>query len=702
MASVIARSGAAVGLPGVSPAFLAAALTAPIVLGIARALPAEGGGLALRLVAAAALVLLVPGWLLVCALGRSTRPGLTLAASFASSLALCFLAFALTFTAGASLPLTIATLAIAMAGSLLAAARATPVRLEPDDVRAIAWLALLGAGLCGLVWWSATTVSGDELSQLARVRKLDEVPALFGISVVNEFRDGGPSAASAFPLWDGVLTLVGRLAGVDSSLVVQHIGGVLVPLAVVLAYAAGRELFGRVAGGVATALAQLAVVALPRAGIGDLAQLALPATASRLLIVPALLALAFAWLAERRWSWLALAAVAGLVVSTVRLSHLALIVIGLGGFAAVRLLGGRAGREDAGLTGLLLAALIVPAGLFFAWLVPVAFDTNAFLPSDAYRDAAVALHDLTLARVGGLFALDAAAVAAGGAGVVAGLVTLPVAAVAVRSRWGAFVVGATLALLAVALTPILFRPLADLMTLTEALRLPLLLPLPFAIAGATLYAARRPVLGCAMAAALGLGLVLAYRDAGAAGPAWAAWVAVAACLAALAVRPVVSEQPEGTRRVVIVAAALAIPLAAVGLSDLRRDPPDPQALPRPLVEAVRELVPVRAVVFADPETSYRLSAAAPVTVAAAPPGRAAASGENDPARRRRDAAAFFTDERLSYLEHGEMLNRFGASWLLVDRSLPVPDYVRFLPEPVFDDGRYVLYELDRRADRPPR
>ena len=174
---------------------------------------------------------------------------------------------------------------------------------------------------------------------------------------------------------------------------VQHIGGILVPLAVVLAYAAGRELFGRVAGGVATALAHLVVVAFPRGGIGDLAQLALPATASRLLIVPALLALAFAWLAERRWSWLVLAAAAGLVLSAVRLSHLALIVIGLAGFAAVRLVGGRDGRADAGLTGLLLAALVVPAGLLFAWLVPVAFDANAFMPSAGYREAAVAVHD---------------------------------------------------------------------------------------------------------------------------------------------------------------------------------------------------------------------------------------------------------------------------------------------------------------------
>ena len=281
------------------------------------------------------------------------------------------------------------------------------------------------------------------------------------------------------------------------------------------------------------------------------------------------------------------------------------------------------------------------------------------------------------------------------------MIALPVAAVAVRRRWGSFVVGSTLALLAVALTPVLFRPLGDLMTLPEALRLPLLLPLPFAIAGAALVAARRPVLACVMAAALGLGLALAYRDPGSAGPAWATWVAVAACLAALAVRPAGSERLARLR----VGSPSSRPRSRSrsrlsGFADLGRDRPDPRALPLPLIEAVRELVPVRAVVFADPESSYRLSAAAPVTVAAAPPARAAATGENDPAGRRRDVAAFFSGEGLSYLDRGEMLNRFGASWLLVDRSRPVPDYVRFLPEPVFDDGRYVLYDLRRHADRP--
>ena len=55
----IYRSG--VGRIGSSALFLAVVLAAPAVLGIARLLPAEGLGLALRLAAASVCVLLLPG-----------------------------------------------------------------------------------------------------------------------------------------------------------------------------------------------------------------------------------------------------------------------------------------------------------------------------------------------------------------------------------------------------------------------------------------------------------------------------------------------------------------------------------------------------------------------------------------------------------------------------------------------------------------
>ena len=48
----------------------------------------------------------------------------------------------------------------------------------------------------------------------------------------NEFADGGLHPGYAFPLWHGFLALVAKLAGVDPALVVQHEATLLVPLAV--------------------------------------------------------------------------------------------------------------------------------------------------------------------------------------------------------------------------------------------------------------------------------------------------------------------------------------------------------------------------------------------------------------------------------------------------------------------------------------
>jgi hypothetical protein len=370
-------------------------------------------------------------------------------------------------------------------------------------------------------------------------------------------------------------------------------------------------------------------------------------------------------------------------------------VVGLLGFALVRLLAGSRGRADAGLLGLLLAALVVPGGLFFAWLWPYASDANAFLPTASYRDAAVALHDGLLVRAGELFSLEAAALAGGGAGVAVGLAATVAAVFAVRRRWGAFVVGSTLALLATALVPVLFWPLSELVTLPESARLAVLLPLPFSLAGAALLAARAGAVGLAAAAGLGLGLALAFGAGGVTGPAWAVWLAVAGCLVALVARRDVDIDGAPARLAVATILALAVPLAVVGLTAFERDAKDPKALPAPLVELVRSQVPARGVVFADLETGYRLAAAAPVTIVAQPAGYGASTAVADVAERRRDVIAFFHGDGLSYLDRGDILSRHWALWLLVDHDRPSPGYLRFLPDPVYDDGRYAFYDLRR-------
>src|ERR671911_448148 len=89
------------------------------------------------------------------------------------------------------------------------------------------------------------------------------------------------------------------------------------------------------------------------------------------------------------------------------------------------------------------------------------------------------------------------------------------------------------------------------------------------------------------------------------------------------------------------AAFFLIPVVAVGLAKWSPVATPPLALLSPgLVEAVRQNVPERSVVYSDQETSYRVAAYAPVYVAVAPPGHVADTVVNRPHERARDAREF--------------------------------------------------------------
>src|SRR4029453_18703159 len=89
---------------------------------------------------------------------------------------------------------------------------------------------------------------------------------------------------------------------------------------------------------------------------------------------------------------------------------------------------------------------------------------------------------------------------------------------------------------------------------------------------------------------------------------------------------------------------------------------DPHGLtPGRLHGVLRTEGPKRSVVFSDLETSYRISAFAPVYVAAAPPAHVADTAANAPYRRRLSVNRFFGTGNV------EILDRYHADWLLVDR-----------------------------------
>lgn len=698
MASVTEWAGQGLRLPTVPVRFLAIVAVAPVALGISRLLPVEGAALGLRLAAATACIIFVPGVLLLRALDWPRRLGLVLAGSFAWSLLAVFVALTLTFASGGSLSLTVAVVAVISVGGVVAVLRVAPATLERRDLWPLVAVAIGGFALCAAVWWASTVVDSGALFHLARVRKLDQMPVLYSVNVVNEFRGGGLHPGFALPLWDAVLALVARLAGVDSTLVVIHLSALLTPLALVLAYAAGAALFVSWAGGVAAAVAQASLIGFQSSGIGEFASTALPMTAARLLLVPALLALVFSYVRGSGRGRLITVVAGAAVLAVTHPATAVFVALALAGFLVGRTVLTREGWADRTRIGAAIGALLVPTGLFFAWLWPVLAESESFLPSAKQHARLVGQHAAQLDVYGGFFSLSPAVIAGGGAATVAGLLCIPLADMAASRRWAAYVLGGGLAILAVLLIPPVFRAVSDLSSLAEARRIALFLPLPFALAGAAALAGRLRIAGCALALAFGLGLALSYRgsEGELLGPAWATWVAVGGAVIALLVgRRVHLKAPNPGWYAVAAIGLFAIPVAAFGFSDLSRDRPDPYALTPGLIHALNTEVPMRATVLSWPETDYRIGAYAPVYIVSAPPEHVANTDSNRPYDRRADVRRFFYGTGLSYLESAGLLTKYGATWLVLDKTRPIPDYVRFLPPPVYEDDRYELIPLRR-------
>ena len=633
--------------------------------------------LLLRLAAATAVVL-APGWAVARALGLRGA-----SVTLVWSLALVFGAMTVTFVVGAGIEATLVLLLAAGLVALPFALRVLPERRPPWWWR----IGLAGSVLGLLLWHVAGEVGGDGLFHLARVRKLLEFGNLSPDSV-GEFADGGLHPGYAFPLWHGFLALIAKVAAVDPHDVVVHEPTVLMPIAVLVAYEAALALFRAATPAVVAAAAQVALIGLAPGHGGAYTALALPATASRQLLVPAALALALGFVAGPSRAVLASAAAAGLVLAVVHPTYALFLWVPFAGFLGVRWLWA---REDARRIGLALAALVVPAGLFFVWLLPVVQDTASHSPGAGEVARGLAQYRGQLdVRSESLYSLAPEVLGRSGAVAVAALLLVPLAALASRRRWAAYVVGGSLAVLVICLTPWLFTPFSDAVSLSQSRRAAGFLPFAFAFAGGLAVAAgllRRWLVPLAFAA--GVVLELAYpgdfddrlTDGG---PALATWIAALGAVVGLVVglvwRDVVAERPAG-----LAAALFLLPVAVSGLwhwspSEART----PSPLTPGLVGALRDDVPTSAVVYSDPETSYRIAAAAPVYIAVAPPGHVADTKDNRPYERRDDARAFLRTGDLA------IPRRYGSGWRVGDAhrsdlrpSLPV----------VYRDGRYTLYRL---------
>jgi hypothetical protein len=654
-------------------------LVALPLLALAWAVPATGAGLYVRLLAATG-VLLLPGALLARAAGRRS-----MSAALAFSLAGLFAASAVMFALGGSL-----WLALGIYGGLGLAAMPL-ARARPAVVPSPVFLAVLaaGAGFGIALWLVAGSLDGDALFHLARVRKLAAFDRLH-LASVNEFADGSLHPGYAFPLWHVLLALVARVGGVDPGAVLLHEPSVLSPLALALAYEAGRTVLGGAWAGSAALAAQVAITGLAAGHGGAYPALALPATASRQLLVPALLVLFFAFVRRPSWGGLLALAAGALALALVHPTYALFVAVPLGGYVLVRALlrPRELGRDLAGLGGLL-----TPAAAVALWLLPLVRQTASHEPGPAERLRGLRHYAGQVdVLADGSFRLAPEVLSRTGAVSVAALVCVPLAALAARRRWSAFVLGGSLAVLALVLLPDLFSRFADAVSLSQARRAAGFLPFALALAGGAAVLARLAGLALLpLALVAGVGLQLAYPgDFGyriaQGGPAFPAWVALWGGLAALAVAFLRRRSPPLERGGLLAAAAAALfvlPVAVHGFSRWSPAAAQESPLSAGLVRAARGL-PAGAVVFSDDRTSYWLAAAAPVYVASALPGHVADTRANRPYARRADARRFFRSGDL------RIPRRYRAGYVLVDRAR----YRLRLPLPrLYGDGRYVLYRL---------
>ena len=647
------------------------------LLGVARLFPADGFGLWLRLVAAT-LVLLLPGSLAARALRLRGA-----SATVAFGLGALGPGLALVFVVHDSIWLALVVLAVVAAVALPFALRVVSGP-PPWDTLA---LALAGLLLGALLWHVAGVVNGDALFHLGRVRKLVELGDLH-LRTVDEFRDGGLHPGYAFPLWHAFLALVAKLAGVDPTQVQLHEPSAVVPIAFAVVYESGVALFRSAWLGLGVLAATVAVAVFAPGHGGSYTLLAQPGTVDRYVLVPAALTLFFLYLRHPGWQLaLALAAV-GVEVFLVHASTAVFLGILLAGFGVARVV---LARRDARSTTAALACLYLPVAAALAWLLPIVRETKSQSPSASELQRALTryadeLHVDSLHR----YALRPEVVSRSGAIAVAALVLVPLAAFAARQRWAAFVLGGTLAILGIELLVWVFPHFSDAVSVSQARRLAGFVPFAFGVAGAAAVLARLTgPLVLPLAVGGGIALQLAYPgDFGAqltaGGPAWAPWVALFGGLAALVVGLALGRRIDRPGLLAGLAVVVfCIPVAVHGFRHWNAaDSPDRYALTPGLLAALRDDVPKRSIVFSDMETSYRISAYAPVYVAAAPPAHVADTPANDPFGRRLAVIHYFATGKQKFID------RYHADWLVVDRS-------RFDVEPhwplVYEDARYSLY-----------
>ncbi len=671
---------------------------AAALLGIARLLPETGFGLWLRL-AAATLVLLLPGRLVARCLGQRTS-----AATVVWSVALVGVGLALTFALGTSLDLALGF--VLLAGALALGFLVTERHLGGTALPAAARLmrgslVLAGLGLGAGVWFVQGAFTGDAFFHLGRIRKLDSLSSL-SLHDVGEFTRGGLHPGYAFPLWHGWIALVAQIGGVDPTQVALHESSLLVPLALVLAFELGWAVFRSTGLAFAVMLAQVALKALAPGHGGVYTLLWQPGTAATQLFVPAVMALFVLYLREPTWPLALTLAAASASLSFVHPTYALFVAIPLVAFVAARVLLARGADLRSGLGA--LAALGLPMALAFVWLRPIVEQTVALHlgPNGLQKSLDHYKSDLSL-HSPSRYNLAPGQVDHQGSVAIAALVLVPLAFFARRRRWSALVLGATVTILMLELWPLVFPHFSNLVSLSQSRRATSFIPFAVAFAGGAAVLARfsRTL---TLLAALALGIWLQLAEGGDFGlkvpstvttiPVWIALYGGVAALVAGAALAWLRREPRlpapGRRGITAAFAALlfVLPVAAHGFSHWTpRKTTDPHALTPGLIRFLQHDVPPRSVVFADIETSYRATAFAPVYVVAVPPSHVANTKPNRVRFRKRAVGKFFRRPGLT------VPRNWHAGWLILRRNEPVAAIERDGLQPVYRDDLFVVFRL---------
>ena len=669
------------------------------LLGISRLLPHTGFGLWVRL-AAATLTVLLPGVFVARCLGQRSA-----AAALAASVTLVGAGLASTVAVGGSLNVTLAFLfaagAVAFVWSLTGRElQGVPLPGAARFTRGL--VALGGVGLGVGIWFVQGAFTGDVFFHLGRIRKLETLHSL-SLHDVGEFRHAGLHPGYAFPMWHAWLALVARLAGVAPTNVAAHEASILVPIALVLLFEMGWAIFRSIGLALAVVFAQLAFKVFAPGHGGVYRFLWEPGSVATQLLVPAAVAFFFYFVRKPTWPTAVLLAATSASLALVHPTYALFVAIPLAAFVLARALltWGRDFR-----TGVIAFAVFgLPMALAFLWLEPVIRQTIPVSPNPAqlaqnlhhYRSDLV-VH--SLAR----YSLAPARIDRNGAVTIVALLLVPLALLARRRRWAAFVLGGTVAVLGIELWPLVFPHFSNAVSLSQSRRLSGFIPFAVALAGGAAIVARYSR-ALALVGGLACGIWLQVAFAGDFGlraprtePAVVVWIALYGGIAALIAGAILAwrrygdpPRPEPRPRGGVAAVAvlfLVLPVAVHGFSswtpEVRHDR---DALTPGLIRFLQRGVAPRSVLFSDLATSYRATAFAPVYVVAVPPTHAANTRPNELAKRRRAVLRFFTHPSLEEPE------AWGAQWLVLTRSGPVRTIERDGLRPRYEDNRFVVFRV---------